>query len=98
MIFTRNIKSHRSARLVAELDQGNGFRAARRRAGVSWWDVHVWCLRGRGRVHNSPFSPQEAHAAFLLALAAARARTRCRLGPILDRLVRAYEPDLSRVP
>jgi len=77
-------------RLVTELEQGTPFRTVRRRAGVSWWQVFVWCLRGRRRFHNSPFSPKDNHLVFLLELADIRRRTGCSLGPILNWIVSPF--------
>src|SRR5690349_8993450 len=92
MFTIRRIRTKSAARLVAELDQGRSFRTARKRAGVFWWQVLIWCYRGRARYHNSPFSPQDQHTAFLLALAGSRHRTRCNLGLIVNWLVEPYEP------
>jgi hypothetical protein len=91
MFRTDRIRTKLAVRLVAELEQGTPFRTARKRAGVSLWQVFIWCLRGRRRYHNSPFAPQDGHTQFLLALAGARQRTQCNLGPVLNRLVGPFE-------
>jgi hypothetical protein len=83
--------------LVHELDRGTSFRAALEHAGVSRWDVLVWCLRGRWRYHDRPLSPKDRHSLFLLALAEARRRNGSDLGLIINRLVRPFE-SYSRPP
>jgi hypothetical protein len=97
MFRTQRIRTKLAVQLVAELEQGTPFRIARKRAGVSKWKVFIWCLRGRRRYHNSPFAPQDDHTQFLLALAGARHRTGCNLGPILNRLVGPFEWLSSRI-
>jgi hypothetical protein len=96
MLRIRHFRIRTDARLVEELERGTPFRAARRRAGVSWWEVFIWCLRGRRRFHSSPFSPHDSHTALLLALADTRSRTGCDLGPVINWLVGAFQTPSSR--
>jgi len=91
MLRVRHIRMRTGARLVAELEEGTPFRTARRRVGVTWREVLVWCLRGHQRFHNSPFSPKDNHLVFLEALGDVRRRTGCDLGPILNRIVEPVE-------
>jgi hypothetical protein len=92
MYRARHIRMRIATRLVSELERGTPFRTVRKRAGVSWWEVLVWCLRGRQRFHNSPFAPKDDHLVFLQALADLRHRTGCNLGLILNRVVAPFEP------
>lgn len=99
MYHARHIRRKTGIRLVAELGQGTPFRTVRKRTGVSWWEILIWCLRGRRRFHNSPFAPKDDHLVFLQALADTRHRTGCDLGPILNWIVRPFKPrhrDVSR--
>jgi hypothetical protein len=92
MLRVRNIRLRAGARLVAKLEEGTPFRIVRKHAGVSWWEVLVWCLRGRQRFHNNPFTPKDNHLVFLQALSDVRRRTGCDLGPILNRVVEPVDP------
>jgi hypothetical protein len=93
LIHTTRVMRRPEALLVRELDRGAPFRAARRYAGVSWWTVLGECLRGRARTEVAGARvARGSDSAFLLALAETRRRTGCDLGPILNRLVRPFEP------
>src|SRR4051794_5324908 len=91
IIRTRKVMSRTEKLLIRELDGGTPFRAARMLAGVSWWDVFLWCLRGCRRFSNRPCPPKDRNSVFLFALADARRRTGCNLGLIINRLVRPFE-------
>jgi hypothetical protein len=95
MYGVRKIRMKTGTRLVAELEQGTPFKSVRKRAGVSYWEVLIWCLRGRRRFHNSPFAPKDDHLVFLQALAELRHRTGCNLGLILNWIVSPFKPSDS---
>jgi hypothetical protein len=77
--------------LIRELERGTPFQAARSQAGVSWWELFLWCLRGRPWFGRGPFLATDANSKFLLALTATRRQTGCDLGVIMNRLVHPFE-------
>jgi len=83
--------------VVEELERATPSRTVRKRAGVSWWEILIWCLRGRQRFHNSPFAPKDNHLVFLQALADIRHRRGCNLGPILNWIVSPFESSVTKV-
>jgi hypothetical protein len=91
VIRTHCALSRTGTLLVRELSRGTPFKDARLYAGVSWWEVLLRCLHGRRRFRSGSPAQKHRDSVFLLALAGARRRSRCDLGPILNWLVRPFE-------
>jgi len=96
MLRARRIRSKAGARFIEELERGTPFRTVRKRAGVSYWEVLIWCLRGRRRFHNSPFAPKDNHLVFLQALADLRQRRGCNFGLIINIIISPFKSTISK--